>query len=111
MRTRFRLALAAAPLTALLGAFAAPAGAASAAGGRGAARAAVPAGPASAVAYQISIAHAGYSGDTSVAPPLSKKWSVSFSGGVSYPLIVGNKVYVTVANASSYGTELYALNK
>src|ERR1700743_2011486 len=108
MRTRFRLALAAAPLTALLGAFAAPAGGA---GGAGAPPPAVPAGPASAVAYQISIAHAGYSADTSVAPPLSKKWSVSFSGGVSYPLIAGNKVYVTVANASSYGTELYALNK
>ena len=107
MRTRFRLALAAAPLTALLGAFAAPAGPASAAG---AATAAAPAGPTAAVAYQISIAHAGYSADTSVAPPLSKK-SASFSGGVSYPLIAGNKVYVTVAVGDGSGTELYALNK
>jgi len=101
MRNRYRLALAAAPLTALLGAFAVPAGAATTA---------VPAGPTSATAYQISIAHAGYSADTSIAPPLSKKWSVSFGGGVSYPLIVGNKVFVTVANASGYGTELYALS-
>jgi outer membrane protein assembly factor BamB len=105
MRNRFRLALAAAPLTALLGVFAGPVSSA------GAATAAVPAGPTSAVAYQISIAHDGYSADTSIAPPLSQKWSVSFTGGVSYPLIVGNKVFVTVANNGSYGTQLYALNK
>src|SRR5579875_4049034 len=105
MRNRYRLALAAAPLTALLGVFAAPASPA------GAATAAVPTGPTSAVAYQIGIGHDGYSADTSIKPPLSEKWSVSFSGGVSYPLIVGGKVFVTVASSSGYGTTLYALNK
>jgi outer membrane protein assembly factor BamB len=105
MRNCFRLALAAAPLTALLGLFAGPVSSA------GAATAAVPAGPTSAVAYQISIAHDGYSADTSIAPPLSQKWSVTFTGGVSYPLIVGNKVFVTVAIGDTSGTELYALNK
>jgi outer membrane protein assembly factor BamB len=105
MRIRSRLALVATPLIALAGVFAAPVSSS------GAATTAVPAGPTSDVAYQISIAHAGYSADTSIAAPLSQKWSLSFSGGVSYPLIVGNKVYVTVANSSSYGTELYALNK
>jgi len=106
MRTRFRLALAAAPLTALLGVVAVPASSA------GAATTTVPAGPTSAVAYQISIAHAGYSADTSIAAPLSQKWSVSFGGGVSYPLIVGNKVFVTVANSGGApGSELYALSK
>jgi len=105
MRNRYRLALAAAPLTALLGVFAAPASPA------GAATAAVPTGPTSAVAYQIGIGHDGYSADTSIKPPLSKKWSVSFSGGVSYPLIAGGKVFVTVASSSGYGTTLYALNK
>lgn len=105
MRIRSRLALVATPLIALAGVFAAPVSSS------GAATTAVPAGPTSDVAYQISIAHAGYSADTSIAAPLSQKWSLSFPGGVSYPLIVGNKVYVTVANSSSYGTELYALSK
>src|ERR1700761_7410884 len=101
MGIRSRLAVATTPLIALAGLLATPApssGAATTAAPAPAA--AVPAGPTSDVAYQISIAHAGYSADTSIAAPLSQKWSLSFSGGVSYPLIVGNKVYVTVANGS-----------
>ncbi len=105
MRNLYRLALAAAPLTALLGVFAAPASPA------GAATTAGPAGPTSAVAYQIGISHDGYSADRSIKAPLTKKWSVSFSGGISYPLIVGGKVFVTVASNSGYGTTLYALDK
>ena len=105
MGIRYRLALVATPLIALVGAFAAPVSPS------GAATTAVPAGPTSDVAYQISIAHAGYSADPSITAPLSRKWSVSFSGGVSYPLIVGSRVYVTVAIGDGSGTELYALNK
>lgn len=105
MRTRYRLTLAAASLTALLGVFAAPVSPA------GAATIAVPAGPTSAVAYQIGPSHDGYSADRSIQAPLTRKWSVSFSGGVSYPLIVGGMVFVTVASGSGYGTTLYALSK
>ncbi len=108
MRNRYRLALAAAPLTALLGVFAAPAGASTAAADTAAA---VPPGPTGAVAYQIGISHDGYSGDTSIKAPLTHRWTDTFTGGVSYPLIVGGTVFVTVASNSGYGTTLYALSK
>jgi outer membrane protein assembly factor BamB len=64
------------------------------------------------VAYQISIGHDGYSGDTTLVAPLSERWTRTFTGPVSYPLIADGKVFVTVAdNGGSYGTNLYALNK
>ncbi|HYZ57602.1 MAG TPA: PQQ-binding-like beta-propeller repeat protein [Streptosporangiaceae bacterium] len=107
MLNRYRLALAAAGLAALLGSIAAPASAATGTAATGTA----PAGPTSAVAYQIGISHDGYSGDTSIVAPLTHRWSVNFAGPVSYPLIAGGKVFVTVASNSGYGTTLYALDK
>jgi outer membrane protein assembly factor BamB len=79
---------------------------------------AVPASP-SAVTYRIDPSHDGNQPDTAVVPPLTQRWSDAFSqsgqpaGGVSYPLIVGNLVFVTVAKPpvlGTYGTLLYALN-
>jgi outer membrane protein assembly factor BamB len=61
-----------------------------------------------AVAYQLNAAHTGVTADTVAARP-KKQWSVRFTGGISYPLIVGGVVYVTVANTGS-GSKLYALN-
>ena len=63
-----------------------------------------PTGPGQAVAYQIDPAHSGSQFDT-VSPPLTQRWSRDLgSGGVSYPLIAGGKVFVVA------GTILYALN-
>ncbi|HEX3251486.1 MAG TPA: PQQ-binding-like beta-propeller repeat protein [Pyrinomonadaceae bacterium] len=62
-----------------------------------------PSGPGQAVAYQIDPAHTGSQFDT-VSPPLSQRWSRDLGSGVSYPLIVGGKVFVVA------GTNLYALN-
>ena len=63
-------------------------------------------------AYQISISHDGFSGDTSIAPPLATRWTHSFTGLVSYPLIADGMVFVTVADVTSgYGTDLYALSE
>ena len=62
-------------------------------------------------AYQIGVSHNGYSADTTIVPPLAHRWSRTFTGSVSYPLITVGKVFVTVANNGSYGTELYALNQ
>jgi outer membrane protein assembly factor BamB len=63
-----------------------------------------PTGPGQAVAYQIDPAHTGSQFDT-VSPPLTQRWSRDLaSGGVSYPLIAGGKVFVVA------GTNLYALN-
>ncbi len=71
-----------------------------------------PPGPTTDTAYQISISHDGNSGDTTIAPPLASRWTHSFTGLVSYPLIAGGMVFVTVADVSSgYGTDLYALSQ
>lgn len=69
--------------------------------------------PRPAVAYQISVAHDGYSADTTIKPPLTHRWTAHFTGSVSYPLIAGGLVFVTVGDnsGSSYGTTLYALRQ
>jgi outer membrane protein assembly factor BamB len=76
------------------------------------ASAAMVSGPTTDTAYQISVSHDGFSGDTTIVPPLSSRWSHSFTGPVSYPLIADGLVYVTVAdNGGNYGTNLYALDQ
>jgi outer membrane protein assembly factor BamB len=73
-----------------------------------------------AVTYQIDPAHDGrqVSGVLRTAS-LHKKWSVTLgakdssgaaeAGDVSYPIIAGGLVFVTVENASGHGSVLYAL--
>jgi outer membrane protein assembly factor BamB len=63
-----------------------------------------------AVAYQGDPVHDGSQSDA-LTPPLSKVWSESFGGPVSYPLIAQNTAFVTAApNPSTYGTTLYAID-
>jgi outer membrane protein assembly factor BamB len=63
-------------------------------------------------AYQIGVSHNGYSGDTTILPPLAHRWSHTFTGPVSYPLIADGKVFVTVADTGGIsGSNLYALNQ
>lgn len=62
-----------------------------------------------ATAYQNNAAHTGAS-DDAVAPTPVKRWTVNLGGAISYPLIVGDRVYVTVANTDGYGTKLVALD-
>jgi outer membrane protein assembly factor BamB len=82
------------------------------ASGSAAAATSPPPGPTTDTAYQISISHDGFSGDTTIAPPLASRWTHSFTGLVSYPLIADGMVFVTVADVSSgYGTDLYALSQ
>jgi outer membrane protein assembly factor BamB len=66
------------------------------------------------VAYQIDAAHDGDQPNETLTSP-TEKWSVTFGSLVSYPLIVGGRVFVTVAEPGQNGdgpnfTELYALN-
>jgi outer membrane protein assembly factor BamB len=63
-----------------------------------------------AVAYQIDAAHTGAQFDT-ITPPLTQRWSRDLGGQISYPLIAGGRIFVTVANQASYGTKLYALDE
>lgn len=73
-----------------------------------------------AVAYQIDARHDGNqrNGILKVST-LTRKWSVRLgqsgccnaeAGDVSYPIIAGGRVFVTVENAHSYGGRLYALS-
>ncbi len=72
------------------------------------------------MAYQIDPAH---DGNQALGAPragsLPRKWkstlggtsgSPAGAGDVSYPVIAGGRVFVTVENTQSYGTHLYALN-
>src|SRR5260370_12535829 len=72
-----------------------------------------------AVAYQIDPRHDGDqpTGVLNISP-LTRKWSVTLgqsgsydaeAGDVSYPIIAGGRVFVTVENAHSYGGTLYSL--
>src|ERR1700745_291630 len=69
------------------------------------------AGPA--VAYQIDPAHTGSQLD-GPTPPLTPRWSRDLGGPISYPLIAGGKVFVTVRNPTPtdgyIGTSIYALD-
>jgi outer membrane protein assembly factor BamB len=65
--------------------------------------------PTPAVAYQLNQAHTGFSPDPLASKP-QVQWSLPLPGPVSYPLIVGGSIYVTVANVSTSGSSLYSLN-
>lgn len=61
--------------------------------------------------YQIDARHNGSLTDGALAaPPLSRKWSRDLGGNVSYPVVAGGRVFVTVAAPDEDGTTLYALD-
>jgi len=66
-----------------------------------------------AVAYQINPAHTGLQDGDPIKPALARRWEVDLGGSVSYPLIAGGTVFVTVLfqplNLPWY-TRLYALD-
>jgi len=71
-----------------------------------------------AVTYQVDPRHDGrQSAGALSTSSLTKKWTVTLggtgeyeAGDVSYPVIARGRVFVTVQNSQSYGTELYALD-
>lgn len=62
-----------------------------------------------AVAYQLDPAHDGFQTGDPITTPLSKVWSDSITGSISYPLIVNGVVYVTVGSSS--GSTLEAIDQ
>ncbi len=69
-----------------------------------------------AVAYQIDAAHSGGLAGDALTPPLARQWSRTDLGGtVSYPLIAGGKVFITVQGpygaTSSPPKWVYALDE
>ena len=63
-----------------------------------------------AVAYQVSPSHDGAQPSDSLAPPLTSQWAINLQGRVSFPLIAGNHVYVTVAGGYTGGATLYGFD-
>lgn len=53
--------------------------------------------PATATAYHVNPAHTGFSA-ARITPPLHRRWVRDLGGGVSYPLIAGAKVFVSVVS-------------
>ncbi|HEY3638552.1 MAG TPA: PQQ-binding-like beta-propeller repeat protein [Rhizomicrobium sp.] len=63
-----------------------------------------------AVAYQINAAHSGSNEISGFKGKLKLLWTKNLgAGAISYPLIAVGQVYVTVANTTGYGTQLFAL--
>jgi outer membrane protein assembly factor BamB len=60
--------------------------------------------PGQAVAYQIDPAHTGAQSDN-LSPPLTQRWTRDLGGFVSYPLIAGGRVFVTVAPAKLFALD------
>lgn len=65
---------------------------------------------ASAVAYQINPAHSGSQTDQ-VTPPLVQRWSRDLGAQISYPLVAGGRIFVTVGSDTPITTQLYALDE
>ena len=65
-----------------------------------------------AVTYQIDIAHDGVQVDPALtAQSLTRKWSVTLSNSLSYPLIAAGMIFVTGNNPAGNGTILYGLDQ
>ena len=66
---------------------------------------------ASSTTYQMNAAHTGsVKAAASFVPPLKQKWEVDLHGRLTYPIVVGNRVFITVTNPNGNGTELFALD-
>lgn len=63
---------------------------------------------ADAVSYQIDVAHSGRANLQGFTGHLKQAWTRNLGEGISYPVIAGGDVYVTVVNGSE--TTLYALD-
>jgi len=70
---------------------------------------------ANSTAYQVNSHHSGYQADPALDPPFHRLWRRHLPDVMSYPLIVGDRVYVTVRNSQPPpyypGTFLFALSR
>ena len=69
-----------------------------------------------AVAYELNVGHSGALSNDTLTPALVQAWTRNLGGSVSYPLIAGGRVFVTVGNPSSgstpnYGSTIYAIDE
>ena len=62
------------------------------------------------VGYQVDPAHDGDQPNESMPNDIVEKWSENLPGAVSYPLIVGDRVFVTASNSGTGNSGLYAFD-
>src|SRR5687768_15490681 len=67
------------------------------------------AGAAESTTYQLNAAHTGVTSEPGLDPPFARRWAVDLGQPTSYPVIADGRVFVVARNASTYGTQLYAL--
>jgi outer membrane protein assembly factor BamB len=60
--------------------------------------------------FQANPAHDGHVRGESFRPPLKRLWARDLGGSASYPIIAGNRIFLTVANRGYSGTSLIALD-
>ncbi|HEY3923822.1 MAG TPA: PQQ-binding-like beta-propeller repeat protein [Acidothermaceae bacterium] len=58
--------------------------------------------------YQVDATHQGNAGPA-LSAALKVKWTKDFGGTVSYPVIVGGRMYFTVQHLNDLGSDLYAV--
>jgi outer membrane protein assembly factor BamB len=68
-------------------------------------------GHSSATAYQVDPGHAGAQSDLFIHPPLTRRWSVTLGGSISYPIVANGLVFVTYQNTGFATSALVALNE
>lgn len=66
--------------------------------------------PSSASSYLIDTAHTGSIEDPTLAPPLSRAWTVGFGAPLSFPLIAQGRVYVVSGPGTTASSTLTALD-
>src|SRR5215472_8548196 len=66
--------------------------------------------PSAATAYLMNPGHTGAGTDSTLKPPLSRRWTASLEAPVSYPLVVNGFAYVTTYEMTNAGARLYALD-
>jgi hypothetical protein len=71
---------------------------------------AAPAAGQDAVSYQQDASHTGRLTTAALAPPLTQRWSRDLGDYTSYPLIVGERVFVTALESEAAGPVLHALD-
>jgi outer membrane protein assembly factor BamB len=67
--------------------------------------------PTSVASYLVDTAHRNAVADSTLIPPLERKWTRSLGSTVSYPLVVNGIVYVTTAGSHTVDPTLYALDQ
>lgn len=66
--------------------------------------------PSGSVAFQIDASHSGSLEGVALGPPLRRLWSTELGEHISYPIVVGDRVFVTVPEPDALRSRVHALD-